>query len=208
MKVINRKLGKTADISSEQGSSFRELKRLLSAVVILAVGLYLSIGIIVDVIVTRISFTTEAKLFGSDVFSALNKDGKNKQILRAQVILDTLTSDLQISPLSYSLVLVEQKEPNAFAFPGGTIGVTEGLIEVLEEDIAFAFVLGHELGHFHNRDHLRGFGRALGSGILFSLLFGGQMGSDSLGSIFNSVLQRNYSRGQEEKADQIGRAHV
>jgi Zn-dependent protease with chaperone function len=208
MKIINRKLGKAADISSEKGSSFRELKRLLTAVVILAVGLYFSIGIIVDAIVIRISFATEAKLFGSDFFSILNKDGENKQIIRAQAILDTLTSDPQIPPLSYSLALIEQKEPNAFAFPGGTIGVTQGLIEVLEEDIAFAFVLGHELGHFHNRDHLRGFGRAIGSGILFSLLFGGQMGSDSLGYIFNSVLQRNYSRGQEEKADQYSVALV
>ena len=94
--------------------------------------------------------------------------------------------------------------PNAFAFPGGTIGLTTGLLDTLEGTAALTFVLGHELGHFHQRDHLRGLGRAVGGGIAMAMLFGGEMGNRQFANTFTHILSRSYSRDQEEGADLFG----
>jgi Zn-dependent protease with chaperone function len=204
MKINNKKLGRAADVSAARGSSFSELRRLLTFVIVFAVVIYFSIGLAVDAIVSFIPFETESRLFSSDMFFPFEQKEDSKQLKRLETVLDILVSDPTVPPLKYRLAILNNNQPNAFAFPGGTIGVTQGLLDALEEDIALAFVLGHELGHFHNRDHLRGIGRAAGSGILFSLIFGGQMGSKSFGNLIQAVLQRNYSRGQEEKADRFG----
>ena len=204
MKIVKKSLGKTADVSSARRSGFRELRKLLAAVVLLAVSLYFAIGLTVDAVVARISFEKEDALFGSGTFFTRNQKSADPRLKRAQSILSTLVSDTQVPPLKYRLKYLENDEMNAVAFPGGAIGVTQGLLDALEDDIALAFVLGHELGHFYNRDHLRGIGRAVGVGIVYAIVFGGQMGDDNLGNVFHSMLQRSYSRRQEEKADRFG----
>lgn len=50
--------------------------------------------------------------------------------------------------------------------------------------------------------------RAVGVGIAFSVIFGGQMGTDSLGNSVRYVLDRGYSRAQEDAADDFGVALV
>lgn len=202
MKIVNKKLGRAADVSSGRGTAFREFRSLVIALFILSVGVYLSIGFVVDTVVTRISYETEASLFGSGLFWDLKRAQDDSRMKNAKAVLDTLDDDSQVPPLEYTLAIVDLKEPNAFAFPGGTIGLTPGLLDTLQDDISLAFVLGHELGHFHNRDHLRGIGRAIGVSAIFSIIFGGQMGNEALGTVIQSVIDRGYSREQEEKADQ------
>ena len=102
------------------------------------------------------------------------------------------------------MVLHPHEKPNAFAFPGGGIGVTKGLLEALEREVEFAFVIGHELGHFHNRDHLRGLGRALGTSVCLSIIFGGTVGGDVMTSNTMFIINRKYSRDQEKAADRFG----
>src|SRR3546814_5142538 len=43
--------------------------------------------------------------------------------------------------------LFEEPTPNAFALPGGKIGVNSGMLQVAESDDQLAAVLGHEVGH-------------------------------------------------------------
>lgn len=203
MKIVNRQPEKTADASGARGTAFRELRKLLLFVTILAVVLYVAIGMVVDAVVARISFETEARLFGGLGFSRIG-DKSDDRLVRVQTILDRLTADSRIPPLRYRLILIDNSAPNAFAFPGGTIGVTSGLLDALEDDIEVAFVVGHELGHFHGRDHLRGMGRAVGVGVVYAVLFGGEMGGNTLGSVFQLALDRGYSRAQEERADRFG----
>ena len=50
--------------------------------------------------------------------------------------------------------------------------------------------------------------RAVGVGIAFSVIFGGQMGTGSLGNSVRYVLDRGYSRAQEDAADDFGVALV
>jgi Zn-dependent protease with chaperone function len=204
MKMVNRPLGEAANASAERNTAMPELRRLMFFAVLLAVGLYLGIGLIVDLIVPRISTETEAKLFGSATFGLAVSKTPDDRLERAERILAELTKDKSVPALQYRLAIIVSDKPNAFAFPGGRIGVTTGLLDLLEEDVELAFVLGHELGHFRNRDHLRGMGRAIGVGVAYAVVFGGDMGNGSLSKIFQYILQRGYSRRQENSADHFG----
>jgi Zn-dependent protease with chaperone function len=204
MKIVHRQPIETADASSARGTAGRELWQLMLSAVVLLIVLFFVIGWTVDVIVARISFETEAKIFKN--FALAQEKGQdlpNKAHAdKAEAILATLQSHPSVPKLPYRLVIVEQEKPNAFAFPGGTIGVTTGLLEALDEDIAVAFVLGHEIGHFYNRDHLQGMGRAIGFKIVMSIIFG--TGSESFGNLVEFVFQRGYSQDSEKAADRFG----
>lgn len=204
MRIVNRTPRRTADINGERGKDLTELWRLLLFTAFLIIGIYLCVGLATDAVVARISFQTEAKLFGYLPIPSRIKKDSDEDLERLQDILGKLTPLPEVPPLPYHLVLIDDDVANAFAFPGGTIGVTRGLVDALEEDVELAFVLGHELGHFHNRDHLRGLGRAVGLGVTCTVLFGGSMGSDTTSTLFQQVLHRTYSRGQEEEADRFG----
>lgn len=203
MRIVNRVPDATADVSSGSGTAWLEVRNLVLLATLLAVAMYLSIGYLVDFAVTRTSFGVEARLFGG--FSLPQADGEqgDEPLQRARSVLNRLTSAPGTPPLPFRLVLMQRPEPNAFAFPGGCIGVTEGLVTQLTDDIELAFVLGHELGHFQHRDHLRGLGRAIGTGVTFSALFGGPAGDNTLTRVLQFVLRRNYSRRQEAAADRF-----
>lgn len=48
---------------------------------------------------------------------------------------------------NWEFTLVESKEANAFALPGGKIMVYTGILPPAQNEAALAFVLGHEVGH-------------------------------------------------------------
>ncbi len=206
MKIVYRQPKKTADVSSARGTAGTELWKLLLSAVVLLIVLFFAVGWTVDFIVARISFETEARVFkhvNLPVHGA--KDPPiPAHIEMAGAILAKLQKNPEVPPLPYQLVVIEQEDPNAFAFPGGTIGVTTGLLEVLDDEIAVAFVLGHELGHFHNRDHLEGMGRAIGFRIIMATLFGLGDGAESFGNMIEFVFQRSYSQEREKAADRFG----
>jgi Zn-dependent protease with chaperone function len=178
---------------------------MLSAIVLL-VALYFLIGVAVDQIVARVSYETEARIFQAfqPEQSEPSSEEERRRMAQAHAILEKFRADPKVPPLPYSLILVEHEMPNAFAFPGGTIGVTSGLLEMLTEEIEIAFVIGHELGHFYNRDHLQGLGRAAGFGIVTAILFDMGSGAESFGNVVNFVFQRTYSQQREIEADRFG----
>ena len=123
---------------------------------------------------------------------------------KARAVLARLTAEPGVPGYNFELVVLPGDEPNAFAIPGGTIGVTRGLLDLLkDDDIALAFVLGHELGHFAHRDQLRGLGRQIGRALLWSLLFG-DGGGDILSDQLPTLLDLRHSRAAEAAADRHG----
>ena len=206
MKIVNKSLDKTADISSAKGTAFSEFWKLVLAAIVLLAGVFIGLGPVVDLAVTKIPARTEAKWFKTIQIPAKSpKESKYRERLEnAGSILKQLAKNPRVPPLPYRVVLMKNEDPNAFAFPGGTIGLTTGLLDNLAEEIAIAFVIGHELGHFHHRDHLKGMGRAIGYTVLTAAIFSGSIGADSFGSIINLVLQRRYSQDREKKADRFG----
>ncbi len=204
MKIVNRQPVETADASSNRGQTWNEFHRLALYAALLVVAVFFSIGWIVDLIVPFIPPEREAALFASWQPGGKVDSEDESRLQPVQTILDQFVLDPDVPRLPYRLILIENPDPNAFAFPGGTIGVTSGLLDSIDNPAALGFVLGHELGHFKHRDHLRGLGRAIGGGIVFAILFGGDMGNSQFSDTFTYVLGRSYSRSQEEAADRFG----
>jgi Zn-dependent protease with chaperone function len=91
--------------------------------------------------------------------------------------------------------------PNAFALPGGSIILTDELVELLGDDEATLMgVLAHELGHVKHRHGMRLLVQAAAVGVVASVVWG------DISSIAAGVPvllgQAGYSRAAEWEADQ------
>jgi len=81
-------------------------------------------------------------------------DPQLKQFVEQTVYKLAETSDLQDHRLVF--ILIKDPEINAFAAPGGVIGVNGGLFLKSETEAEYAAVMAHELGHLIQRHFARG----------------------------------------------------
>ena len=87
MKLVNRPLGEAADVSSARNSAMPELRTLLILTTLLAVGIYLVIGVVVDLIVMQIPPEKEAELFGGMTFGHYaSENSSTGDLARADLI--------------------------------------------------------------------------------------------------------------------------
>jgi len=114
------------------------------------------------------------------------------------------------------VVAVDNSTINAFAVPGGVVGVHTGLIADAESDSELASVLTHELAHLSQRHFARGVEAQQANKIpmLAGLLAGmvaiaAGSGEAGMGAIMGSQAGAQsrtlrFSRGFEQEADRIG----
>ena len=57
--------------------------------------------------------------------------------------------------LPWHFAVIESRDINAFAAPGGYVFVTRGLYQTLQNEAALAGVLAHEIGHVIRKHHLK-----------------------------------------------------
>lgn len=120
---------------------------------------------------------------------------------------------------AWSLFLIRDRTLNAFALPGGHVGVHLGLLAATRSADEFAAVLAHELTHVSQRHIARGFATgqrqsALGTAaLLLGLLLAARAGNPEMaqaavaGSQAAMIQgQLNFSREMEREADRIGAA--
>ena len=116
---------------------------------------------------------------------------------------------------SFHFFVVAEDEINAFAGPGGHIGINAGLITATESEGELASVLAHEMAHVTQRHIARRFAQQERSslpvlaGIMAALVLGAQSpdlghaaAAATLGSAVQSTL--NFSREAEQEADRVG----
>jgi beta-barrel assembly-enhancing protease len=110
----------------------------------------------------------------------------------------------------FTFKVVDEKEINAFALPGGPVYVNRGAIEAADNEAQIAGVMGHEISHviLRHGTNQASKGQLIGgaSGVLGGLLGGSKVGqAAALGGVFaaNSVLLK-YSRDAESQADLMG----
>ena len=112
---------------------------------------------------------------------------------------------------NWEIVVFKDPTANAFALPGGKIGVHTGIMSVAKSDAQLAAVLGHEIGHVIARhgdervsQGMLAQGVMIGAGTLASdsPYRGLILGALGLGTQFGVLLP--YSRTQESEADLIG----
>lgn len=92
---------------------------------------------------------------------------------------------------------------NAFALPGNTIVLLDGLVEDLTDD-EIMWVLGHELGHLQQRHGMRSLARSFGLGALASAVWGDF--STWMVTVGTTAPLLAHSRDAEREADEAMRA--
>ncbi|HZR31436.1 MAG TPA: M48 family metallopeptidase [Terriglobales bacterium] len=113
----------------------------------------------------------------------------------------------------YEFHVIQQKEINAFAIPGGPIFINVGTITAADNEAELAGVMAHEMSHVYMQHSVKAMkkqGMAQGiagivGGILGSVLGGtagtlANMGAQTAGGI----LSMKYSREDEAQADSVG----
>jgi predicted Zn-dependent protease len=118
--------------------------------------------------------------------------------------------------MPYSFRVVNATYVNAYAFPGGTIAATRGIMLSLENEAELAALLGHELGHVNARHSAE----QMSKGMLTQTVVGGVSvlaGTQSaalgdlagqLGQISAGALLASYSRDNEREADALGMEYM
>ncbi|MEE8112512.1 MAG: M48 family metallopeptidase [Acidobacteriota bacterium] len=198
MRFVPKQLHKTSDISRGDHSRYTFLKNTASLVIVLG-SLYLILGLLGEFLALTIPESWEARLLPAGGFDS---SVETPEFLEARAVFDRLIQDLELRPLPYELFLSDEETPNAFAIPGGGVGITSGMLDQLESEIGMAMVLGHELGHQQHRHHLRRMGRSLIHQVAFSFLFGNT--GNSLMQTTLTAGELRYSRRQEMEADGFG----
>ncbi len=107
--------------------------------------------------------------------------------------------------LPYSFKVLNSKEVNALAAPGGFIYVFKGLVDLMPSDDELAGVIGHELGHVVKRHAVRQMEKSLGMTLLFGLILGDK--AVFLQNLAMNAIMAGYSREDERQADQLGFIH-
>ncbi len=108
----------------------------------------------------------------------------------------------------WEVVLFESEDINAFAMPGGRIGVYTGLLAVAENQDQLAAVIGHEVAHVTLQHSLKRANREAttqGGVILGTAVLGAGPGVGDLVSMGAQLgLSLPFSRANETEADTIG----
>lgn len=82
----------------------------------------------------------------------LSQDTRQNAYLRC--VVDALVAELPDAQRGrWEATVFVDKSPNAFALPGGKVGVYSGLFDVAKTQHQLAAVVGHEIGHVRERHH-------------------------------------------------------
>lgn len=114
-------------------------------------------------------------------------------------------------PQSWEVAVFENPTPNAFALPGGKIGVHSGLLEIAENQAQLATVVGHEIAHVladHGNERLtQELGLQAGM-LLIGLFTESEIAEDQIQQALGIGAQLGitlpFSRAHEEEADLMG----
>lgn len=119
--------------------------------------------------------------------------------------------------MPYRFTGVNAVYANAYAFPGGTVALTRGMLLELENEAELAALLAHEVGHVNARHTAA----RMSTGMLVQGLLGGagalvsSAGNEAsaealmqLGGLGAGALLAKYSRDDERQADALGMEYM
>lgn len=115
----------------------------------------------------------------------------------------------------FTFFIIDDPDINAFAIPGGYVGVNAGLIEAMRREEQLAGVVAHEVAHVTQRHHARAFATgnraslSAAAAVLAAILIGQaspEAGQAALAAGIAATQQSaiNFTRTNEIEADRIG----
>lgn len=127
-----------------------------------------------------------------------------------------LAANSQLNDRRLDLVIIRNPTINAFAAPGGIVGIHHGLFDYAETEHEIAAILAHEIAHLSQRHFARQLeaGKKSGivslAGLLAGIILAATAGSDAgmaamtASQAYGQNQYLNYSRDRESEADRVG----
>ncbi|MFQ3550002.1 MAG: M48 family metalloprotease [Armatimonadota bacterium] len=126
-------------------------------------------------------------------------------IQRVERVGSSVAANSKRKGIEFTFKVLNSKEINAFAAPGGPVLITKALAQKLDTDDELAFVLAHEVGHIEAQHGRKAINEALIASGIASILLRDANESARLGvDIIYTLHSRGYSRRNEFEADRYG----
>jgi predicted Zn-dependent protease len=141
--------------------------------------------------------------------------------LNAQVqrVGGQLSRVMPVPNAQWEFVVFQDDTPNAFALPGGKVGVNTGLFQITQTDAGLAAVIGHEVAHVvarHSGERITqgvaaaGVAAVAGEVIRKNTGMGSGAAAATTAALGGGALlyTRQFSQRQELEADQLGALYM
>lgn len=131
-------------------------------------------------------------------------------------LLYDLASHSELQDFHLDVIIVNNPAINAFAVPGGVVGIHTGTLIYSNSEAELASVLAHEIAHLSQRHFARSVERqransipayaGLIAGLILAATGSGQAGMAAIASSQAAAMQNalRYSRDNEQEADRVG----
>lgn len=134
------------------------------------------------------------------------KDSRAREFERiGSRLIDALPQDLRRT-WDFSFRVLDSKELNAFALPGGPMFLFTGLYKEFETEDELAAVTGHELAHVYKEHWAKQVKKSQQNALLgvgLAAVIGGKGGALA-GGLTASMLSSKFSRSEEDESDKLG----
>ena len=154
---------------------------------------------------------------GAEAYEQLKEETpvtKDQQLTAyVNCVANAITAELDDDTTWEVNVFDDDEQVNAFALPGGKIGVYTGLLKVADNQSQLASVIGHEVGHVIARHGNARYSAGLASqvGMIAAAVALGSSNSDNQGLTLAALgiglqvgILMPYGRSHESEADEIG----
>lgn len=134
----------------------------------------------------------------------------------SEALLYRIASHSELKDRRLETVVVDNPSINAFAVPGGVVGLHSGLFLHTANEAQFSGVLAHEIAHLSQRHFSRSIDKAkqssiptmagLLAGIILAATTGGDAGMAAIAATQAAALESRlrFSREHEQEADRLG----
>ncbi len=129
------------------------------------------------------------------------------------VLGDSIARLTERGDLPWQFFVVDSREVNAFAVPGGYVYVNRGLIERAQKMDQLAGVLGHEIGHVIKRHTVKQMNQMQGANVglvlacVLTSVCSSQIAQAGI-NVAGGALFAKFSRDDEREADEVGVSNV
>lgn len=132
----------------------------------------------------------------------VTKDARTSSYV--QCVAQAVTREMN-SGIQWEVQVFESKDVNAFALPGGKIGVYTGILKVAKTQDQLAAIIGHEVGHVIAGHSAARVSNEMASQLGIGLLAGASgISPEMIGMGANLLVLLPFSRGDESESDILG----